>query len=180
MSWELQAEQAFGIYCRPGRPLPPALIYTPLSTSCIGRLAWLLQAATGGVGGSDSDSAPGRVLIHCSQGVSRSASLAIAYLMWKRAAGYDDVFQEVKAARGVANPNIGFICQVCLPSIMWAPLPAGLPVCLAVFHLRLPIGETAPFLALRSCCNGTSGGMLQPMRGGCTALPPSHPQRHST
>lgn len=65
-----------------------------------------LQEATSG------GSSPGRVLIHCSQGVSRSATLAIAYLMWKRAAGYDDVFQEVKAARGVANPNIGFICQV--------------------------------------------------------------------
>ncbi len=65
-----------------------------------------LQEATSG------GASPGRVLIHCSQGVSRSATLAIAYLMWKRAAGYDDVFQEVKAARGVANPNIGFICQV--------------------------------------------------------------------
>lgn len=54
----------------------------------------------------------GRVLIHCSQGVSRSASLAIAYLMWRQAAVYDDVFLAVKAARGVTNPNIGFICQV--------------------------------------------------------------------
>jgi hypothetical protein len=54
------------------------------------------------------------VLVHCSQGVSRSATLAIAYLMWKRGAGYDDVFREVKAARGVTNPNIGFICQVAL------------------------------------------------------------------
>ena len=80
-----------------------------------------LQAAAGSASGgsgacagaSSSDAvAPGRVLIHCSQGVSRSASLAIAYMMWKRAAGYDEVFQEVKAARGVANPNIGFICQV--------------------------------------------------------------------
>lgn len=53
------------------------------------------------------------MLVHCSQGVSRSATLAIAYLMWKRGAGYDDVFREVKAARGVTNPNIGFICQVC-------------------------------------------------------------------
>ncbi|EFN55648.1 hypothetical protein CHLNCDRAFT_13560, partial [Chlorella variabilis] len=54
----------------------------------------------------------GRVLIHCSQGVSRSASLAIAYLMWRQAAVYDDVFLAVKAARGVTNPNIGFICQL--------------------------------------------------------------------
>ena len=75
-------------------------------------LPFPLQEATGGTVGGARGAAPGRVLVHCSQGVSRSATLAIAYLMWKRAAGYDDVFQEVKAARGVANPNIGFICQV--------------------------------------------------------------------
>ena len=55
----------------------------------------------------------GRVLVHCSQGVSRSAALAIAYLMWQRNEQYDPVFQGVKAIRGVANPNIGFTCQVC-------------------------------------------------------------------
>ena len=54
----------------------------------------------------------GRVLLHCSQGVSRSATLAIAYLMWQRAAAFDEVLAAVKAVRGVANPNIGFICQV--------------------------------------------------------------------
>lgn len=54
----------------------------------------------------------GRVLLHCSQGVSRSASLAIAYLMWKQNRTFDDTLAAVKAIRGVANPNIGFTCQV--------------------------------------------------------------------
>lgn len=54
----------------------------------------------------------GRVLIHCSQGVSRSAALVIAYLMWKQGRGYDEVYQQVKGLRGVVNPNIGFICQL--------------------------------------------------------------------
>jgi hypothetical protein len=59
------------------------------------------------------DSSPaGRVLIHCSQGVSRSTTLAIAYRMWREGRGYDEVFAEVKGMRGVANPNIGFICQL--------------------------------------------------------------------
>ena len=54
----------------------------------------------------------GKVLIHCSQGVSRSTTLLIAFLMWRSNQAYDETFQQVKAMRGVANPNIGFICQV--------------------------------------------------------------------
>ena len=49
----------------------------------------------------------GRVLVHCSQGVSRSATIVIAFLMWKTGATYDETFASVKAIRGVANPNIG-------------------------------------------------------------------------
>lgn len=54
----------------------------------------------------------GRVLVHCCQGVSRSSSLVIAYLMWKEGQSFEDAFQYVKAARGVTNPNMGFACQL--------------------------------------------------------------------
>lgn len=54
----------------------------------------------------------GRVLVHCCQGVSRSTSLVIAYLMWRKGQSFEDAFQHVKAARGVANPNMGFACQL--------------------------------------------------------------------
>ncbi|KAG6573695.1 Protein-tyrosine-phosphatase MKP1, partial [Cucurbita argyrosperma subsp. sororia] len=54
----------------------------------------------------------GRVFVHCFQGVSRSTSLVIAYLMWKEGQSFQDAFQSVKAARGVANPNLGFACQL--------------------------------------------------------------------
>lgn len=54
----------------------------------------------------------GRVLVHCCQGVSRSTSLVIAYLMWREGQSFEDAFQYVKAARGITNPNMGFACQL--------------------------------------------------------------------
>ncbi|CAN1152209.1 Protein-tyrosine-phosphatase MKP1 [Linum perenne] len=54
----------------------------------------------------------GKVLVHCCQGVSRSNSLVIAYLMWREGQSFEDAFQYVKAARGVTNPNMGFACQL--------------------------------------------------------------------
>eukprot|EP00257_Ricinus_communis_P022755 XP_015582577.1 protein-tyrosine-phosphatase MKP1 [Ricinus communis] len=54
----------------------------------------------------------GRVFVHCCQGVSRSTSLVIAYLMWREGQSFDDAFQYVKSARGIADPNMGFACQL--------------------------------------------------------------------
>lgn len=54
----------------------------------------------------------GRVFVHCCQGVSRSTSLVIAFLMWKEGHSFEEAFQHVKAARGVTNPNMGFACQL--------------------------------------------------------------------
>ena len=54
----------------------------------------------------------GNVFVHCSQGVSRSMSLAIAYRMWKETKSYEEVFADAKTLRSVANPNIGFVFQL--------------------------------------------------------------------
>ncbi|CAI8618889.1 unnamed protein product [Vicia faba] len=54
----------------------------------------------------------GRVLVHCCQGVSRSTSLVIAYLMWREGQSFEDAFHYVKNARGVTNPNMGFASQL--------------------------------------------------------------------
>ncbi|XP_071706391.1 protein-tyrosine-phosphatase MKP1 [Rutidosis leptorrhynchoides] len=54
----------------------------------------------------------GMVYVHCCQGVSRSTSLVIAYRMWREGQSFDDAFQYVKKARGIADPNMGFACQL--------------------------------------------------------------------
>ncbi|KAI4368469.1 hypothetical protein MLD38_017025 [Melastoma candidum] len=72
----------------------------------------------------------GRVLVHCCQGVSRSTSLVIAYLMWREGQSFEDAFQYVKAARGVTNPNMGFACQLlqCQKRVHAVPAsPRSLP-----------------------------------------------------
>ena len=57
-------------------------------------------------------SSGGRVLVHCMEGVSRSCSIVIAYLMWKRGLTYKESQSFVQEARPICQPNTGFICQI--------------------------------------------------------------------
>lgn len=54
----------------------------------------------------------GNVYIHCSQGVSRSAALTIAYTMWRTNKSFETVLDELKQARGIVEPNFGFHFQL--------------------------------------------------------------------
>lgn len=56
----------------------------------------------------------GRVLIHCVQGVSRSVTLCIAYLIMTKKIPYQDAFDLLRKNRGVASPNMGFTVQLLL------------------------------------------------------------------
>ncbi|KAK0197124.1 protein-tyrosine phosphatase-like protein [Armillaria mellea] len=49
------------------------------------------------------------VLVHCQQGVSRSASIVIAYLIRNRGMSYDSAFAYVKRERACIAPNSGFV-----------------------------------------------------------------------
>lgn len=53
------------------------------------------------------------VLVHCGSGVSRSATIAIAYLVTKKAKGPAEALAQCKQRRRVAIPNRGFWKQVC-------------------------------------------------------------------
>jgi len=53
-----------------------------------------------------------KLLVHCHQGVSRSCTVVIAYIMWKNRQTYDQAFRSLREARAIAQPNVGFICDL--------------------------------------------------------------------
>ncbi|KAJ8961229.1 hypothetical protein NQ318_008912 [Aromia moschata] len=56
----------------------------------------------------------GAVLVHCYFGVSRSATIVIAYIMKKYQIPYQEAFERVKAKRSIVFPNQGFVSQLKL------------------------------------------------------------------
>lgn len=61
-----------------------------------------------------------KVMIHCQRGVSRSVTLLIAYLLWKKNKEHyipvnsidltiSNIIKEIKVHRPIAEPNVGFI-----------------------------------------------------------------------
>uniref|UniRef100_A0A1B0FPK4 Dual specificity protein phosphatase 15 n=1 Tax=Glossina morsitans morsitans TaxID=37546 RepID=A0A1B0FPK4_GLOMM len=54
----------------------------------------------------------GNVLIHCLAGMSRSVTVAVAYIMTATNLSWKDALKVVRAGRAVANPNIGFQTQL--------------------------------------------------------------------
>ena len=53
-----------------------------------------------------------KIFIHCSCGVSRSATIVIAYLMWKTKLSFNDIYLYVKKIRPEIDPNNGFRRQL--------------------------------------------------------------------
>ncbi|KAF8768476.1 Dual specificity protein phosphatase 22 like protein [Argiope bruennichi] len=54
----------------------------------------------------------GNVLVHCLAGVSRSATIAAAYIMSVTTLTCKDALKVVRGARKIANPNYGFHSQL--------------------------------------------------------------------
>eukprot|EP00834_Sanchytrium_tribonematis_P001683 NODE_43_length_33755_cov_1.178542.p21 type:complete len:243 gc:universal NODE_43_length_33755_cov_1.178542:19096-18368(-) len=52
------------------------------------------------------------VMIHCQCGVSRSASVVIAYIMYDQKISFQEALLLVKKKSPTANPHLGFICQL--------------------------------------------------------------------
>ena len=53
-----------------------------------------------------------KTYVHCSQGKSRSSSVVIAYVMFKKKINFEDAFTFVKSKREQILPNSGFVEQL--------------------------------------------------------------------
>lgn len=60
------------------------------------------------------EAAVGGVLIHCQAGVSRSATIAAAYLIWSRGMTVDAALGQIREVRPSAEPAPGFRAQLDL------------------------------------------------------------------
>lgn len=56
----------------------------------------------------------GPVLVHCMAGVSRSATIVIAYLMAENNMSYSEAYNYVKDKRSIIHPNSGFRRQLVI------------------------------------------------------------------
>lgn len=77
-------------------------------------------------------SSGGTVFVHCQHGVSRSATIVIAYLMWRDGLSYDDALDLVRLARPTINPNIGFACAL----LQWGASIGAPPTALQAWALQ--------------------------------------------
>ncbi|CAI5535792.1 unnamed protein product [Closterium sp. Naga37s-1] len=114
----------------------------------------------------------GRVFVHCCQGVSRSTSLVIAYLMWTQVGRavqesynelmeFEEAFRRVKAVRGVASPNMGFACQL----LQWQKrvLPPKSAPSAAAAALPTPADSPAAAAAALASSEASGGVVRQHM-----------------
>ncbi|ESO98300.1 hypothetical protein LOTGIDRAFT_114339, partial [Lottia gigantea] len=54
----------------------------------------------------------GKILVHCKGGVSRSATVCLAYIMYTRCVGLEDAFDFIKSRRDSISPNANFMMQL--------------------------------------------------------------------
>jgi len=84
----------------------------PLSDTSTSNLLQTLPDATTFIKSAFRESKNAKVLVHCVEGVSRSASIVIAYLMSERGMSFSQALRIVKRRRAVVSPNPGFVRQL--------------------------------------------------------------------
>lgn len=97
----------------------------------------------------------GRVLVHCAQGISRSATILIAYIMWSCHVSFISAYNTVYDRRNI-GPNPGFLAQLKYfekELSNFAPLREDLNE--KTFELPIiPLEERKPLHSINEMCLG--------------------------
>jgi protein-tyrosine phosphatase len=71
----------------------------------------------------------GRVYVHCVQGISRSSTMIICYMIFTQKRTVEDALAHIRERRQIANPNMGFHGQlIWFHKRLYAPNYEALPI----------------------------------------------------
>jgi hypothetical protein len=87
------------------------------SPSCVSNFSSPLSSSSSSSGKSSSS----KLLVHCTQGVSRSCSFVIAIIMALQKCSYQEAYTTVRSTRTVCKPNPGFVRQL----LLWERVVSG-------------------------------------------------------
>lgn len=91
----------------------------------------------------------GRVFIHCIQGISRSATLCLAYMIFDKGLTHQEAFARMQKQRPIANPNMIFNVQLIWWHMRLYQDYSALPISPRVFAVSSHQKEQPMFIVAR-------------------------------
>jgi protein-tyrosine phosphatase len=61
---------------------------------------------------NDAKASGGRVYVHCVQGISRSTTMILSYMIYTQKTNLEDGLKFIRSIRHIANPNMNFMAQL--------------------------------------------------------------------